>query len=39
MDAVEVAARFRIVQDHLVALLGQLSDRNAPTERAEGRQN
>jgi uncharacterized protein len=39
MDAVEVAARFRIVQDHLVAVLGHLSDRSAPTGRAEGRQN
>lgn len=39
MDAVEVAARFRIVQDQLVAVLGHLSDRNAPTGRAEGRQN
>ncbi len=39
MDAVEVATRFQIVQDHLIAVLGHLSDRNAPTERAEGRQN
>jgi Lon protease-like protein len=39
MDAVEVAARYRIVQDHLVAVLGHLSDRNTPTGRAEGRQN
>ncbi len=39
MDAVEVATRFQIVQDHLITVLGHLSDRNAPSERAEGRQN
>ena len=39
LEAVEVATRLTIVQDHLVAVLSHLSDRNAPAERSSGRQN
>ncbi len=39
LEAVEVATRMAIVQDHLVAVLSQLSDRNASAERSSGRQN
>jgi len=39
LEAVEVATRLAIVQDHLVAVLSHLSDRNAPAERSTGRQN
>jgi len=39
LEAVEVATRLTLVQDHLVAVLAHLSDRNAPAERASGRQN
>jgi hypothetical protein len=36
---VEVATRLTLVQDHLVAVLTHLSDRNARAERSSGRQN
>jgi Lon protease-like protein len=39
LEAVEVASRMAIVQDHLVAVLTHLSDRNASAERSTGRQN
>ncbi|MGD0264065.1 MAG: LON peptidase substrate-binding domain-containing protein [Candidatus Methylomirabilota bacterium] len=39
LEAVEVGTRLTIVQDHLVAVLSHLSDRNAPAERSSGRQN
>lgn len=39
LETVEVATRLTIVQDHLVAVLSHLSDRNAPAERSSGRQN
>jgi len=39
LEAVEVATRMAIVQDHLVAVLSHLSDRNASAERSTGRQN
>ncbi len=39
LEAVEVATRLAIVQDHLVAVLSHLSDRSAPAERSTGRQN
>jgi Lon protease-like protein len=39
LEAVEVTTRLTIVQDHLVAVLSHLSDRNAPAERSSGRQN
>jgi Lon protease-like protein len=39
LEAVEVATRLTIVQDHLVTVLSHLSDRNAPAERSKGRQN
>jgi Lon protease-like protein len=39
LEAVEVTARLAIVQDHLVAVLSHLSDRNASAERSTGRQN
>jgi Lon protease-like protein len=39
LEAVEVTARLSLVQDHLVAVLTHLSDRNAPAERSSGRQN
>lgn len=39
LEAVEVATRLRIVQDHLVAVLSHLSDRHAPADRSTGRQN
>jgi len=39
LEAVEVTTRLTIVQDHLVAVLSHLSDRNAPAERSSGRHN
>ncbi len=39
LEAVEVATRLTLVQDHLVAVLAHISDRNAPAERSSGRQN
>lgn len=39
LEAIDVAARLAIVQDHLVSVLAHLSDRNAPAERGSGRQN
>jgi Lon protease-like protein len=39
LEALEVANRMAIVQDHLVAVLSHLSDRNASAERSSGRQN
>ncbi|MBI4571935.1 MAG: LON peptidase substrate-binding domain-containing protein [candidate division NC10 bacterium] len=39
LEAVEVGTRLTVVQDHLVAVLARLSDRNAPAERSPGRQN
>jgi hypothetical protein len=39
LEALEVASRMAIVQDHLVAVLSHLSDRNASAERSPGRQN
>jgi Lon protease-like protein len=39
LEAVEVATRLTLVQDHLVAVLTHLSDRNARAERSSGRQN
>jgi Lon protease-like protein len=39
LEAVEVLPRLTLVQDHLVAILGHISDRNAPAERTTGRQN
>jgi Lon protease-like protein len=39
LETVEVATRLTIVQDHLVAVLSHLSDRNAPAERSSGRHN
>jgi len=39
LEAVDVATRLTLVQDHLVAVLAQLSDRNASAERSTGRQN
>lgn len=39
LEAVEVSTRLAIVQEHLVAVLSHLSDRNAPAERSSGRQN
>jgi len=39
LEAVDVATRLSIVQDHLVAVLAHISDRNASAERSTGRQN
>jgi Lon protease-like protein len=39
LEAVEVAMRLTLVQDHLVGVLARLSDRSAPAERSTGRQN
>ena len=39
LEAIDVARRLAIVQDHLVSVLSHLSDRNAPAERGSGRQN
>lgn len=39
LEAIEVSTRLEIVQEHLVAVLTHLSDRNAPAERSSGRQN
>lgn len=39
LEAVEVTTRMEIVQEHLVAVLSHLSDRNASAERSKGRQN
>jgi len=39
LEAVEVGSRLALVQEHLVAVLAQLSDRNAPTEKSTGRHN
>ena len=39
LETLEVGARLGIVQDHLVAVLSHLSDRNASTDRSTGRQN
>ncbi len=39
LEAIEVSTRLEIVQEHLVAVLTHLSDRNAPAERPSGRQN
>lgn len=39
LEAVEVTGRLALVQEHLVAVLGHISDRNAPIERTTGRQN
>jgi hypothetical protein len=39
LEAIDVAARLGIVQDHLVSVLAHLSDRSAPSERSSGRQN
>jgi Lon protease-like protein len=39
LEAVDVSARLALVQDHLIKVLAHLSDRNAPAERARGRQN
>ncbi len=39
LEAVEVGRRLAVVQEHLVAVLARLSDRNAPAERSTGRQN
>jgi Lon protease-like protein len=39
LEAVDLAARIDLVQDHLLAVFAHLSDRNAPVERAKGRQN
>ena len=39
LEAVEVGSRLVLVLGHLVAVLAQLSDRNAPTEKSTGRHN
>jgi Lon protease-like protein len=39
LEAVDIGARIRLVQDHLLSVLTRISDRNAPSERARGRQN
>jgi Lon protease-like protein len=39
LEAVDVPTRFSIVQDHLVSLLTELSDRNPPADRASHHQN
>jgi Lon protease-like protein len=39
LEAVDLAARVGLVQEHLLRVLAQISDRNAPTERARGRLN
>jgi Lon protease-like protein len=39
LECVDVPARVSLVQDHLVAALARLSDRNAPSERGSGRAN
>lgn len=39
LEAVEVSTRIGLVQEHLLTVLTHLSDRNAPAERASGRNN
>jgi Lon protease-like protein len=39
LEAVDVPARIDLVQERLLTVLAHLSDRNAPTERARGRQH
>ncbi|HWU39744.1 MAG TPA: LON peptidase substrate-binding domain-containing protein [Candidatus Acidoferrum sp.] len=39
LEALDVSTRMAILQDHLVAVLSHLSDRNASAERSSGRQN
>lgn len=39
LECIEVPARMALVQEHLVAVLTRLSDRNTPSERGSGRAN
>jgi len=39
LECVEVPARLSLVQEHLIGVLTQLSDRNTPSERGSGREN
>ena len=39
LEAVEVSTRIGLIQEHLLTVLTHLSDRNAPAERASGRNN
>ncbi len=39
LECVEVPARLSLVQEHLVGVLVQISDRNTPSQRGSGREN